>query len=402
MRRTRRVARGLMVFASGLVSLIPISATASTNSSTPLSIRVVGAHLVNSADQTVRLVGVGGLGTEYACVQGWGYTSTPLDAATVRTLASWHVNVARVTLNEDCWLGINGAPSYGTRTGYREAVESFVTALNHAGIYAIIDLHWSAPGSESAVDQMAMPDSHSLAFWSSVATIFKTNHAVLFDLFNEPFSPSQIWSGAPVVTWNCWRLGGCPVPVTNQSQRWTTTTPTYKAVGMQQLVDVVRATGANQPLMLGGLSYANDLSGFLDHEPTDPLRPAQLVASFHNYSGQSCQFVSCWNDVIAPLAKKVPVVTGEFGEGNYCSYPPALPASRTSFDRSYMQWADEHDVSYLAWGWFVNGTPPPCGSSAAGSSSYGLISSDAGAPVAPDGQLLKSHLAVLYASNRLL
>jgi endoglucanase len=380
----------------------PLAASAKSHTATPLSIRVSGSHLVNGANETIRLIGAGGFGTEYACIQGWGYTSTPLTTATVAALVSWHVNVARITLNEDCWLGVNGAPLYGTSSGYRSAITTFVSDLTRAGVYAIIDLHWSAPGSERPTDQMSMPDSHSLAFWTSVAATFKSNHAVLFDLFNEPFSPSQIWSGAPVVSWSCWRNGGCPVPITNQSQSWTKATPNFTAVGMEQLIKAVRATGARQPLLVGGLSYANDLSGFLANEPTDTLHPPQIVASFHNYQGETCQSASCWNSVIWPIAKIIPVITGEFGEGNYCTYPPALPASHTSFDTSYMTWADAHGVSYLAWGWFVNGTPPACTSSSSGGYSYGLLSTDAGAPVAPDGQLLKNHLVTLHKSNSLL
>ena len=34
-----------------------------------------------------------------------------------------------------------------------------------------------------------MPDDHSVAFWTSVATAFAGNHAVVFDAFNEPYSP---------------------------------------------------------------------------------------------------------------------------------------------------------------------------------------------------------------------
>jgi hypothetical protein len=45
--------------------------------------------------------------------------------------------------------------------------------------------------------------------------------------------------------------------------------------------------------------------------------------------------------VIAPVAAKVPVVTGELGEYDCTS----------SFIDSYMAWADAHGVSYLAWAW---------------------------------------------------
>jgi aryl-phospho-beta-D-glucosidase BglC (GH1 family) len=38
----------------------------------------------------------------------------------------------------------------------------------------ILDLHWTAPGTQPATGQMPMPDmDHSLDFWTSVASTFK-------------------------------------------------------------------------------------------------------------------------------------------------------------------------------------------------------------------------------------
>ena len=65
--------------------------------------------------------GVNRSGTEYACVQGWGLFDGPNTAQSVAAIARWHVNIVRVLLNEDCWLGINGIkPQYAGRpTGKR-------------------------------------------------------------------------------------------------------------------------------------------------------------------------------------------------------------------------------------------------------------------------------------------
>jgi hypothetical protein len=147
---------------------------------------------------------------------------------------------------------------------------------------------------------------------------------------------------------------------------------------MQALVNAIRATGASQPILLGGLAYANDLSGWLAHEPTDP--DDQLAASFHNYEGETCSTLTCWNSEIAPVAAQVPVVTGEFDE-NQC------PAAGDGFDQAYMDWADQTGVSYLAWGWFV---PDPC--------DYQLIDAS-DAPVAPNGTALYDHLTSLATTS---
>ena len=258
-------------------------------------------------------------------------------------------------------------------------VEQFVADLNADGIYAILDLHWSAPAGDVADDQRPMPDDHSAAFWTSVATTFKSDPAVLFDVFNEPYSPAANYSDAAgfPLSWACWRDGGCTLPATADGNDPGPSPQTYQAVGMQTLVTAIRSTGASQPILLGGLSYANDLTGWLAHEPTDP--DDQLAASFHNYEGEACSTVSCWNDEIAPVAAQVPVVTGEFDEDQ-------CPAAGDDFAQAYMDWADETGVSYLAWGWYV---PEPC--------DYQLIDAS-DAPFAPNGTALHDHLTALAAA----
>jgi hypothetical protein len=363
----------------------------------PLSIAVSGNHFVNGEGETVRLIGVDAPSTEYACDEGWGYSSQPLTAATASAIASWHADAVRVPLNEDCWLGVNGQPSYGTQAGYQQAIKTWVADLNAAGLYAIVDLHWSAPGTNNADGQRPMPDDHSVAFWSSVASTFQNDPAVVFDAFNEPFSPAADGDSALAVSWSCWLNGACSVPVAADG-----TTPndndTYSAVGMQAIVTGIRDSGATQPILLGGLSYANDLSGWLANEPVDPDR--QLAASFHNYYGESCDSASCWNTTIASVAAKVPVVTGEFDQGYDCASTPTGPTSLTTFDNTYMNWADQNGVGYLAWGWWVLGnTSTTCSALGGGGDNYALISSYGGAPVAPDGTNLQSHLAALHKST---
>ena len=56
---------------------------------------------------------------------------------------------------------------------------------------------------------------HAPAFWSSVARAFKDDHALVFDLYNEPHD----------IDWKCWR-DGCMLP-----EGWRT-------AGMQRLVDL--------------------------------------------------------------------------------------------------------------------------------------------------------------------
>lgn len=245
-------------------------------------------------------------------MQGWGFSNGPVDASSIAAMKSWSIDAVRVPLNEDCWLGINGVkPQYGG-AAYRRFVEGFVSRLNAAGLTVVLDLHWNAPGTQRATGQQQLPDAdHAPAFWSSVARAFRGNRNVVFDLYNEPHH----------VSWRCWR-DGCGT-----------------LAAMQRLVDAVRSAGGQQPLMLGGLAWSNDLSGWLRWRPKDPLH--QLIASFHLDNFNTCASAACWNATIAPVAATVPVVTGELGE-NDCGH---------GFLDSYMPWADAHGISYLGWTW---------------------------------------------------
>jgi hypothetical protein len=403
-RRLRPAAFGIAL-AIMLAVLGHVSARADA---APLSISISSNHFVNGAGQAIRLLGVNHPSSEYACVDGFGYNDGHMDGADAAAIASWNANAVRIPINEDCWLGINGQPNNNqdpgetlTASGYQHAVENYVAALHAHGLYAILDLHWTAPGTQVAQEQQPMPDSdHSPTFWKSVAESFKSDPAVAFDLFNEPYDPTDPKSGSDQdpqdqVTWNCWDTGtengpggGAPCDTTAYNASEKKTVP-YQVAGMQTLLDTIRAAGATQPVLVGGLDFANDLTQWATHAPHDPVN--QEAASFHNYMGKSCDNVGCWNSQIAPVAANVPVVTGEFDEDNYTESKCANKAPST-FDQDYMNWADQHGVSYLAWGWVVLSQEEK---DAEGCSAFYLIEDYGGTPAFPNGTLLHDHLLTL-------
>ena len=304
---------------------------------------------------------------EYACVQGW-VPEHPENET--QLMADWGVDVVRLPLNQDCWLGVDGAPTgeAGTAMDYRALVQSRVDAVHAAGMAVILDLHWTGPAGVYAYGQRSMADAQSIAFWSSIAAEYADDPAVMFELFNEPFSRGV----GTELSWACWRNGGCPVAVENDSEE-----PgggTFPAAGMASLVAAVRATGATQPLLLGGLNYSNDLTGWLANAPDDD----QLVAAWHNYPGQGC-WTECWNTTILSVAAQVPVLMTEFG------YVAGAPEA---FDPT-MEWADEHGIGYLPWAWWTT-----VESDDDASKLYALID-DNYAPKVPAGVLYHDHLAEL-------
>ena len=378
----RDVSRAAALVIAAAVALGAVGATAPqraaavTTAPTPV---VQGNRLMDSSTNTVFVPhGVNWPSFEYACWQGWGYsgTNSPAEAA---AMASWGINTVRLPLNQDCWLGLQGSPAGSGRTaaGYRAAVHSWVSTLNAAGLVVILDLHSSAPAGYTAHGQRAMADSQSVSFWSSVAGEFASSPSVMFDLFNEPYSR---WNDATStwafdLGWNCWLFGGCQAPVEDDYTA-TLSGATYTVAGMQSLLNAVRAAGAAQPVMLGGLDYSNDLRQWLAARPPSD---DQLVASWHNYPGQRCHTMSCWNSEIAPVAAVVPVIAGEFGQTD----------GGSAFLTTFMDWADAHGVGYLPWAWWQVDA-----SESVPNSRYALID-DSFQPKAPSGTAFHDHLAGL-------
>ncbi|HET7016766.1 MAG TPA: cellulase family glycosylhydrolase [Streptosporangiaceae bacterium] len=297
-------------------------------------LHVSGNKLLNASGQQVILRGINRSGGEYACVNGTGIFDGEMDQAAINAMKSWGVNAVRMPLNEACWNGESYVNSQFSGANYQNAIKSEVSLMNASGLDVILDLHWTDGtataancSSAQAVCQKPMPDAaQAIPFWSSVATAFKGNDAVIFDLFNEPFA-SRSDNNNTTEGWQCWETGS---PCTGIN---------YPVAGMQRMVTAVRNAGANNVIMLGGEEFSNDLTSWLQFEPTDPDH--NLVASWHSYNFNTCSNQSCWTSQVAPVIAQVPVIAGEIGE-NDCA---------GSYINPLTTWLDSQNTSYLAWAW---------------------------------------------------
>lgn len=179
---------------------------------------------------------------------GEGFTD-----ADMQNIANTGANVVRLSLNQNFW--ISGGPSYVA--GYKTTIQNLVTLAKAKGMSVILDLHWSNQGSlANTAAQQVMADSYSIQFWQEVATAYKNDPEVLFELYNEPHD----------VTCSAWRDGG--------TGAWG-----FTVAGMQQLYDAVRGTGANNLVIVGGLDYAYDLTCV----KTYPLTGTGIIYNTHPY-----------------------------------------------------------------------------------------------------------------------
>ena len=152
----------------------------------PVQPKVVGNQLVDARTGKIWVPhGANWPDMEYACVSG--YVPEHL-AVETQTMATWGIDVVRIPLNQDCWLGTDGAPTAGAGTAaqYKARVKSRVDAVHAAGMVAILDLHWTAPTGKQAYGQRPMADAQSDTFWAEVAATYKNDPSTMFELFNEP------------------------------------------------------------------------------------------------------------------------------------------------------------------------------------------------------------------------
>jgi hypothetical protein len=308
-------------------------------------LHVVGNHLEDNQGATVTLRGVNRSGSEYMCVKGGGST---FDGAwglpTVAAIAAWKVNTVRIPLNESCWLASNP----GSDNPYKQSIRTFIDFLHQFHIVPIVELHWVGPGNAVAIGQQPMPDAdHAIDFWTDVATTFANDDGVVLELYNEPYPNSNKDSDA---AWQCWR-DGCTetqwafLPNADGKLVWMASSATYQAVGMQALVDAVRAVAPNNLILLGGIQYSNTLSQWMAYAPVD----ANLAPAWHVYNFNGCKTPACWDGAPAAIAANLPIITTEIGQRDCMG----------NFIEPLMEWLDGHGASYLAWSWNTGGACVP-------------------------------------------
>jgi Cellulase (glycosyl hydrolase family 5) len=353
-------------------------------------LHVSGGHIVDGQGNTVQLHGADETGSQTNCAyqaggsasDGYpGFFDMPNTQAGVNQLLAWKINAVRVPLNEDCWLGINGLPFGGsTSSDYQLAIQQFVSLLTGSGLSVIVDLHWAGPGTvqtNPSLGQIPMADAdHAVTFWTSVASTFKANGSVIFDLYNEP----------NITDWSCWVSGAAASAGCAQASG-----SAYAVAGMASMLQAVRNAGAPNIAILGGLAYAQDFSKWVASVQSIPSLPAPLdgisidnvAASWHAYdfnsaytqcpsqynqpaySAQSCataQQFAASSGITDTLSAGFPVVIGEMGisafsKSTASKFSSAQLTVLQAWLDGLMTYMEGQNQGYLAWSWDLDQNP---------------------------------------------
>jgi len=214
----------------------------------------------------------------------------------------WGANVVRISLNQDFWLA---------GSSYAVTIDQQVTWVNQLGMGAILDLHWNNGAQQN------MADKNSITFWTSVATRYKSNPWVMFELYNEPHD----------VTWSVWLNG---------DSTWS---------GMQNMYDAIRATGSQHTVIVGGLNWAFDLSGVSSGYA---VTGNNIVYATHPYDYPGKQ-IADWPAAFGSLAATYPVIMTEFGQ--YCA--------TNTYVADLLNYVEAIGIHWSAWAWYVQGCAFP-------------------------------------------
>lgn len=367
------------------------------------TVKVSGNHLVDSKGAVLQLRGVNVSALEFYPIMissddYWGGQEPKLEA-----ILAWHANAIRIPLNEQSYLAQTCFQSASGQAAdpaskYRKVVRSLVDRATAAGMYVILDLHKNAPravipGSPAArqicsISQMQqeMADAdNSPAFWTAVANDYKGAGNVIFDLFNEPhidnFRPPETTRDAASAVWTVLRDGGVGKIIYGNNQ---TLTQDWHSAGMQAMLDAVRATGATNVVMVSGISWAQDLSHWLQYVPKDPAH--QLALSWHSYPQWGKNYGTpdynqpglgsvTYEYAEGILKAGYPIIIGETGDQS----SPGTGAA--PFLNVLLPWADKHSVSVMGWGW-----------NAWGATSSNLIKDPSGTPTDGYGKAFRAWL----------
>jgi hypothetical protein len=314
---------------------------------TSAQLAVVNGKLVTAVGNCpVVLKGVDVPGMEYNEFGDGPSGSSPNGNLTSVKVAvtQWGANFVRLPLNQDRWLGTACSAASNAVT-YQQDVENIVNWCNANNVYVLLDLHWSDLGVAGAGNvcgglttvtptcqtysggQHDMPDDNSTLFWQSVAgqSWVKNNPAVLFDLYNEPGGatlPTMCGGSSGLNTsasgWDLWRNGG--------EEAATADGIAYHTPGMQGLLNTIRAAGANNLIVAGGINWAFDLRGLAWYNDwlTDTKTGYGVMYATHFYPWKSgsygCTTPGCGLDTAPSFEVPVtgvlgvqPIVVSEYG-----------------------------------------------------------------------------------------
>jgi hypothetical protein len=224
------------------------------------------------------------------------------------TVRGWGANILRIPFNQKWAL---------EEEDYRARLDWVATELAAVGAYTLLDLQWLdaetprgtlADGSVNYV--AALPDEGSERVWELLASRYREQPAVLFDLFNEPHDP-------------------LPDDVTESCRRVTARVWVERA---EHLVRAVRRVYPESLLFVSGVNWGYDLRGV-------ELRGVEnVVYSTHVYPDKKPR----WERAFGAASRSRAVFVAEWGFER---------ETDSEWAEHLMAYLRERGIGWSAWSW---------------------------------------------------
>jgi len=190
-------------------------------------------------------------------------------------------------------------------------------------MYVIID--WHSIGNVVTGAGAQMPDTRqkpmdlALSFWSTTAHYFRDAPNVIFEVFNEPESISP--------------------------KEWK--------VAAEKLIGAIRAQGADQMVIVGGIDFGRDLSWVLE----SPVSDGNSAYASHIYPAHAS---AGWSGWFGNVAEKYPVISTEWGYANSAQtgVPSYLIGNRTDYGEPFLEYLADKGAGWVAC-WYDDEWLPP-------------------------------------------
>ena len=276
----------------------------------PSPLQIKGNHIVNGSGEIVRLKGL--MIPEPARLAEEGRYARRLFEAVRATGA----NVVRIPVHPQYWAK---DPDYIVHH-----LDPAVRWAGELGMYLIVD--WHSIGNQMTGYAPEVPelfchtDAMTTNFWARVAARFSGDPHVICEIFNEPQNISA----------EDWRR--CA----------------------NRLVRVIRAQGARQIIIVGGLNYGRELDWVL----REPVTGENIAYASHIFPSHAR---SGWDRDFGNVATRYPVVITEWGFIDREQTPNPrdryLAGDAVTYGAPLMSYLAGHGISWVAC-WFDDQWPP--------------------------------------------
>ncbi|HET8977042.1 MAG TPA: cellulase family glycosylhydrolase, partial [Solirubrobacteraceae bacterium] len=209
-------------------------------------------------------------------------------AAELQAAVADHADVVRFQVSQ---FGIDPqGPLYSP--AYVQEVQNGIEAARALGLAVIVSVQAEGPAGE--MNRCPLPDSGAARAWAQLAPMFAGDPGVMFELYNEPAPPPT------QVDWDRWLNGG----------QVSFPSGSCQSVGMQPLIDQIRAVAPQNVIVVPGLRGEQTLRGM--PQVTDPANPDDPQLAYGIHYPTLVKNIGAWDTAFGAVTARAPVIVTEW------------------------------------------------------------------------------------------